>query len=305
MYQIKEQLIVSDLAIYEFYLPKFKIGELFLSPIRFERTASFNIFYNKLGKLVWKDFGNGKSGSATDLIMEMFDLSFKGALHKIEMDLSGQFLFFGLPPKTIIYEIKKDTDIKIKVRPFSQIDLDYWCTTEDVLKIFEIYSISDYWIDNQLFNIKNKDKCYAYHTNGKFTIYFPDRLEHKWFKNTNSSIIYGFNQLPEKGDMLIITKSLKDIVFLSYFNINAIAPQSESIVIDDTQMKSLFNRFDNIVTLFDSDSAGNNLADKYWKKYAIYGLEIPKETNCKDFSELYKNKGRNIALEYLHNMKLI
>ena len=46
----------------------------------------------------------------------------------------------------------------------------------------------------------------------------------KWLSNTSASDLQGLSQLPDRGDTLVITKSLKDVMCLDIWDIPAIAP---------------------------------------------------------------------------------
>lgn len=49
--------------------------------------------------------------------------------------------------------------------------------------------------------------------------------------------------LPESGDILIITKALKDVMVLYEYGIPAIAPCSENLFITEAQYNHLKERF--------------------------------------------------------------
>lgn len=78
----------------------------FLSPLRSETHASFNV---SLQKNLWFDYGLGKGGNAIDLIMILKDCCFKEALAVLSSD-SLDFSFCP-PPSTV--RSKRDTSIKI------------------------------------------------------------------------------------------------------------------------------------------------------------------------------------------------
>ena len=297
MYEFKEQKQISDIDIYRFYIGDFKIGVNILSPIRSERNPSFNVFLANDGKYRYKDFGTGDSGSAIDLVMSLFDLTYSAANKKIEFDLNGTSAFLGISRQ---YIKKEPVNIKIKIRPFSFVDLDYWGQygiTKDILEKFEVFSISNYWLNNELYSVSYKKLCYAYHFNGKFKIYSPHSENHKWYTNCDSFVVQGWNQLKSDGN-LIITKSLKDVMCLYSIGYTAISPQSETVVFGQKILNKLTLRFDDVVTLFDNDETGINLADKY-EQLGINKIFIPKDSFCKDISDYYKMYGKNKTEEVI------
>ena len=50
---------------------------------------------------------------------------------------------------------------------------------------------------------------------------------------------------------MVITKSMKDVMFLYEHGIPAIAPNSEGIIISDKQMQKLSKRFTKIIVFYD------------------------------------------------------
>ena len=69
--------------------------------------------------------------------------------------------------------------------------------------------------------------------------------------NWKSSQIQGAKQLPkEGGDILVITKSLKDCMTLYGLGITAIAPNSENLFITEAQYKKLKTKFKHIYSIW-------------------------------------------------------
>lgn len=61
-------------------------------------------------------------------------------------------------------------------------------------------------------------------------------------------MIQGANQLnPKGGDLLIIQKSLKDVMCLYNFGIQSIAPCSENLFIKDSLLEKLKNKYQRIL----------------------------------------------------------
>jgi len=155
---------ISDIDIYKFYIGDFEIGNIMLSPLRKETHPSFSIFYNADNEvLLWKDWGLGVSGNSISFVMKLFGLSYRAAVKKIGSDLSGFSSFIGLPNKII----KKPVNIEIKIKNFTEQDLDYWKSygiTKEILDKFRVYSISHYWLNECQFAVYNK-LSYAYTSN--------------------------------------------------------------------------------------------------------------------------------------------
>jgi hypothetical protein len=76
--------------------------------------------------------------------------------------------------------------------------------------------------------------------------------------------------LPESGELLVITKSFKDIGTLYEQGIPSIAPQAESILLPENIIDELKSRFKTIYSLMDYDNTGIHLA---WKMRKLYGIK--------------------------------
>lgn len=149
---------------------------------------------------------------------------------------------------------------------------------------------------------------YAYKIFDKFKIYRPlsETRKDKWRTNCTSIDLQGYEQLPDKGDLLIITKSLKDVMVLHELGYNAVALQSEN----DHLYKSIYNnlqqRFKRIVILFDNDKPGLEASIKLSNKYNIPRIYIDSGLyelyKVKDISDYIKVFGKDSAGELLKSL---
>lgn len=70
----------------------------------------------------------------------------------------------------------------------------------------------------------------------------------RFLTNWKASQIQGAKQLPkEGGDLLIIQKSMKDVMCLYELGIVAIAPNSENLFLSDTQLDKVKSKFKRII----------------------------------------------------------
>ena len=90
----------------------------------------------------------------------------------------------------------------------------------------------------------------------------------RFMGNCGANDLFGYDNLPDTGDLLIITKSLKDVMVLHELGIPSIAVQAESMVFGDSIFKELSSRFRRIITLFDFDHAGIRLTNIFRKLYS-------------------------------------
>jgi hypothetical protein len=205
-----------------------------------------------------------------------------------------------------INKLKNPTILKKKRKPWSEKELNYWkqfAWTKDMLINAKIESIEKYWINFTEFPIFAEFSfSFEYCENEgiyRRKLYFPNRKKGKKFiSNVNPSIIQGWHMLPEKGEILFITKALKDIGPFKRLSFPAIAPNSESSFLPDYMVKKLKTRFKRIVVWFDSDYTGVTNARKFANQYDLEYTFNP-ERASKDPSDFVRDFGLNNFNNYL------
>jgi len=129
----------------------------------------------------------------------------------------------------------------------------------------------------------------------------PFSEKYKWINKQNNCVWQGWTQLPQSGNSLIITKSLKDVMALyEVAKLPAIAMQSENVLPKRHVFRELEIRFADITLLYDNDfdkepNWGRVFADKFAKEYGLVDCFIKTEYQSKDFSDLVKNYGKEKA----------
>ena len=297
---------VSDYDIYSYYLGSFKPGKLMNSPLRpDDKIPSFAIFPSKTGDLLFKDHGTGESGNALKFMKLYRQLDTR---EEIERELL-KIVKCVNPTQTArkavrVAENASTTLIGIVRQPFTEIDKQYWKQfhiSTDTLRLFNVFSIKYFLCNNIVRGVYKEDNpMYAYKVDDKFKIYRPLASKYtKWRTNLNNTNIQGYAQLPEKGNLLIITKSLKDVMCLYEMGFTAISPSSETTFLPDDVLKSLHKRFKNIVILYDRDQAGVKNARQYSKEYGLDAIFIHKKFKAKDVSDAVKANGFVVVKEWL------
>ena len=102
-------------------------------------------------------------------------------------------------------------------------------------------------------------------------------------------MIQGAKQLPNDGDFIVVTKSLKDVMSLYEFGISAIAPNSENLFLTEAQYLKLQAKFKDIYLLYDRDLPGVRAANKFRKQFP--DLQILLMPKVKDFTDYVKKYG--------------
>ena len=248
-----------------------------------------------------KDHGTGWSGNCFDLVQTLNGgANFADVLQLIANDFGLRKIKNPLTPtqqKAIITAIPKAKESsKIIIQPmyFESADILYWAShgiREYVLKVFDVTKVRHVWLNNAIYYTNNNySPCYAYVFDSVHVkCYFPLRKDNRFLGNSNS--IQGLDKLPKSGDLLVITKSYKDVMFLFDQSISAIAPQSETASIPEDIYEDLSKRFGEIVLLYDDDEAGVKGADKIQREYGLPIIYLGDEYGGKDITDVYKNKG--------------
>lgn len=296
---------VSEYDIYAHYLGQFKVGAVYNSPFRKDKNPSFGIYYSKRTKqLLFKDHGTGECGNVVKFVSLYTGLT---NYNDILKDIVKQL---NITTDTKLDSSKQyipssETVIGIVRQKFTPTDINYWSQfniSEKTLKKFNVNSIKYYLCNGIVKGIYKEDNpMYAYKVYNNFKIYRPlaDKYT-KWRNNLTEYDIQGYAQLPSKGDTLIITKSMKDVMCLYEMGIPAISPSSESTFIPNDILEGLKKRFKRIIILFDRDNAGVKYLRKMSLKTGLEGLLVHKKFKAKDISDAIKANSFEEIKEWLY-----
>lgn len=316
--KITKELILSRFSeeqLMEYYLHLPVKKGLFRSPLRRDKQPTCSFYRNKSGTLIFKDFATGQHLNIFDVVQSIFRCDYFESLRIIAND-------FGIvrdnalhknPGKINLNPIKiKDKEIskiQIEVQEFTDGELKWWGKygiSKDILKRFNVYSCKHVFLNDQLF-AESQQHCPIFGYYGKkyqglelWRCYFPKRTSFRFITNWPSKKIQGYDQLPKKGKLLVITKSMKDSMCLYSCGITACAPNSENLFISDKVLGDLKSRFKNIVVLYDNDRPGlYNMAKIRREHPELTYVFIPKRYGSKDISDFYKDHGRKETLNLI------
>jgi hypothetical protein len=306
----------SDVQIFEFYLGKsFEYGVPMLSPFRSEKKPSCNFFMSREGKTLFIDFGENKSLSAIDFVMRMFHLEYQDAVNKIYADMRKNKVQTNLPKAAKVVEAQREyttnKQVYVEARAWTEDDLRYWgefgITLATLVK-YQVVPARFVWVeDKMIYRESFSDPCYAYRLGSlEYKLYFPNRgkssedIRARFICNCPGRV-QGYDQLPNSGELLVITKSMKDVMLLDQFGVISVAPQAESYIIPKSFVIEMQLRFKTVVSLFDYDYAGVVGANRLRKAHGIPALFLTNGRfktsiyGAKDFSDFYKNFGLEAA----------
>ena len=315
--------------LFRHYVGNFKLGKPIISPFDGEKHPSFSI-YVKNGQVLYNDFRYG-GGDIINFVQKLFGLSYREAINKIIYDsgLGNKYKtdLNYVTKRLITHDIKlEDTKVQlqIKSRKSALYDLEFWGQygiTPATLNKYNVRPLKFIFINGKAYKADKYSYAFKEMKDGipSYTIYQPYSKFMKWIKSHDHSVFYGWSQLPDKGEKLIITKSLKDVMTIdSLTGLPATSLQSETVKPKQQVIQELKNRFDNIYLLYDNDwdkpaqgkpNYGREFGKKLAKEFDLIQIEIPdffaENYNAKDISDLAKNADKEyvktMLLDDIHN----
>lgn len=293
---------------------------LFISPLRQDNSPTCSFYKNKSGELIFKDFSGQFYGNFINVVMHKYSCSYYMALQIIAND----FGYIKHPklkknpkpiePSKTEFKDEGPARIQIEVKDYSEDELAWWGQygiDKNILKKYSVYSCQTVFLNGDyLVGFTKNHPIYGYYK-GKnsegvelWRVYFPGRTSYKFLSNWKSYMLQGAKQLPKTGDLLVITKSMKDVMCLYSLGIPAIAPISENLFVTESQFEKLSERFKHIVVFYDNDLPGIHNMNKIRKKFKVECIWIPRKYKAKDISDFYKMYGRERTIELINEYKL-
>lgn len=305
--------LISEEDIMKYYVGfEFEVGRAYKSPLREDSNPSFALYYTRQGSIRFKDF-NGAQGNCFDFVMLKTGLTFVESLKLIVQDFN---LNLGTNTPTVFPKevkpmfkpkiVNKERLIQFKPQQWTNVDKKYWTRyglNSKILKLYNVFSAKFVYLDKKLIQVySDYNPIYCYKFNGKrVKVYRPfSNTSGKWLSNVTEDDLQGLEQLDKtKNDLLIITKSLKDVMCLHSLGYQAVAPQSENTRTQYELMRKLVSHYKKVLILFDNDEAGMrgaaNLGD-YLTSKCIYVPDV------KDISDYMVKYGRENTLNLLTNL---
>lgn len=302
---------ISSYDILDYYLKPYhnhsdlKAGQNISNPFIGEKqnTPSFNIFKNNNNEWRFKDFATGDKGSCFDFVMKIYNLSFVESLKRINNDF-----FLGLDEDKIL---DRKTDYKISKKPFTEDELHFWKSygiTKEILQKYNVYSLEYFESTSQQgnpykINSDANNFIFCYDHNKWCKLYKPlgdKKYKFQHLGDKENDFIFGFNQLPASGGLVIITGGEKDVLSLASKGFYAISLNSETASITKNKVLELKARFKKVLVLYDIDDTGIKQSKFLATANGFHNLELPVIHNSgKDISDYFAN---GQSLEDLHSL---
>lgn len=276
---------ITNEDIFFYYLGDFENNSWFSSPWRNDTTPSLRISYYK-NKWVWTDFGeDSRPKDGISFIMRYYNISFYEAIQKGWQDITEK-----ATPLTKKKIIKHDAKSYCSIRNLNDHELEYWGKAnidQQDLNFFDVVSGEIRHNGILWHSSKKDDPLFIYMWDKKTPIYkgyrpFAPNSRLKFYSKNISGHIQGWDKLPETDDILIITKSYKDVIVWWKLGYPAIAPHSENMFISPFDLYNLESRFKHIYINYDNDETGVKKSIQYSSEHNLKYFNLPVSTNCKD-----------------------
>lgn len=291
----------NDSDILHHYLGITEIPCVICSPIREDNKPSFGLYSTDGVHIHWLDYANREKGGTFDLLCKIWGVSIKDAMNKVYNEMSSTAnvdVSTTEGCKVTMHLNHSDTELKCKVRPWRDWDLEYWNKygiSREWLEFADVYPISyKIIIKEGIKMVMPADKyAYAYveRKEGKVTlkIYQPFNKEgYKWSNKHNKSVISLWTKLPREGDKVCICSSLKDALCLwANTGIPSIAIQGEAYSISSSAITELKNRFKKVFIMLDNDKEGLYDACKLAESTGFVNIVLPQFPGGKDISDYF------------------
>ena len=150
--------------------------------------------------------------------------------------------------------------------------------------------------------------CFAYRVGSRYQIYQPDADKNWKFRTSlrHEEDVMGLQQLRGRFELLIITKSMKEVMMFDEFGIDAVACASENTPIPQWFFDKVASRYKRVIIWMDND--GKESSEKFYPNYTrVYVPIISKEKDPTDFHKHYghEDTGRMIKqVLYEHGIEI-
>jgi DNA primase len=323
---------VGDRNIFNFYFGDFKVSKSYHSCFRQDIKKSSAFIISKDGDIIYKDFALNETYDCISFVMRLLGLKYHEAVKQIAVD-------FNLIPgersknkEAIVHtnlqnKKKEEKRLRVDAVRFKKHHLEYWAqygiTAEELIKN-NIYAVTSLYINEWRVPVKSPEIlrfAYLIKKDGRdyLKIYTPYASDYKWVTNAPLNVPWGIDELPNKSNTLIITKSLKDKVVLNKYFTDVIALQNESMsALDKDVALALKKCYKHIYIWFDCDRPGIKAANAYKKAYGFTPIFVgdfkksiwarimrAKKIRVKDPSDFIARYGLETFENYLKHINLI
>ena len=287
--------------------------KLMLSPFRVDNHFTVSFYKSKSDILYLHDFATNEHINCFQAVMKKFGVNYYEELDIIAKDfnlIDGENNNTEVEiPKIAPLKETKSSVIQVQIKDYSDEELEWWSKfgiSKKTLKKFHVYSLEHVFVNGELrFTSSKQCPIYGYYFGKdknsveKWKIYFPLRQEYRFLNNLSKKILQGYHQLPKTGNLLVITKSMKDLMAMYEFGIPAVSPNSETLFVEDKKLEEFKQRFKHILVIYDQDRPGKHNMWLIRKQHPELNYFYLPWYLAKDFTDSIKLVGVENMKEYV------
>lgn len=288
--------------------------KLMLSPFRVDNHFTVSFYKSKSDILYLHDFATNEHINCFQAVMKKFGINYYEALDIIAKDfnlIDGENNNTEVEiPKIAPLKETKSSVIQVQIKDYSNEELEWWSKfgiSKKTLKKFHVYSLEHVFVNGELrFTSSKQCPIYGYYFGKdknsveKWKIYFPLKENYRFLNNLSKKVLQGYHQLPKTGDLLVITKSMKDLMAMYEFGISAVSPNSETLFVEDKKLEEFKQRFKHILVIYDNDKPGLHNMWLIRKQYPELNYYFMPWYLSKDFTDSIKLVGVENMKEYVN-----
>lgn len=305
----------SEEQILEHYYGKIMLDQRF--SYRTDDKTPSAIFYEKNGRIRFKDFGlNEPSMDVLDFLrfdqVQFHKMHYGKMLDKIYADLFEHGYEVGN-----IQPLKKSFKVPINIKygfKFKDFELEFWKSRKillETLRVFEVTRCIEWKFGDRLWHgsvpgdpmftyIFDKERLSVQGYRPIPKVPTEDIKKEKFRTKNCSGILMGENFLPDTGDVVFMTKSMKDIMSIYQSGFPAVSGFGENHSITENQLKDLRRRFKHVVTFYDNDQTGILAAKTLLQRHGLPYVWIPKTLRpLKDPNDLICKLNQDALTKFL------
>ena len=256
---------ITELQILERYCSNYKsLDSSFKSEFYTDKNGSCRIVISASGIPYYTDYGNGDYFLAFDYVSKKYGSNYHETCNIIANDFGLKSTNFKVTPQLLLANdvpklVKIKSNIQVVIRPFNLLDYYYWNQFNislATLQFFNVKACKNVYLvkgdKHYVFNHKNDNPLYSYkffkNNTEYLKIYSPYSAtkEGKWLSNVGADCLQGYDQLKNSGELLILTKSMKDVLCLYEMQYSSVAVQAETNDLSKKSYEELKKRFTTI-----------------------------------------------------------
>lgn len=331
------QLTGGGLDVFVHYLGEKCLKKTFRNPFREDSRPSCHLYVNNRGcgdkQYYLQDFGDSSfCGNCFTIVGKLCHINtktnFREVLQVIDRDLclgvfdaantNHHIAISRQVPSENKSSCSSIASFKVETQPFMPWEESYWkeygidLATLKRYNVRSIISCTFTKASGGEFAVYGSKAIptYGYFFDGsnRVKIYRPKaKLRFMYAGHFPKPYIFGYEQLPAKGDVVFITGGEKDVMSLASHGFSALTFNSETANIPEGIFEDLSKRFSKIIFLYDTDATGRKESElrvqQYREKYNVFKLDLPLagSKSEKDISDFFRLGHTDKELQSLIN----